>query len=89
MVNVVKAAGEPIEAPEVRAKFRNAIGSIIRTKMVSDPTIPDWLTVPEGKKEAMWEMLSKTFIYHEELRKELSIMLRRCWVKLSADGRVI
>jgi hypothetical protein len=30
--------------------------------MVLDPTIPDWLTVPEGKKEAKWTLLSKTFI---------------------------
>jgi hypothetical protein len=44
------------------AKFGNAIGSIIRIKMVFDPTIPDWLTVPEGKKEAMWALLSKIFI---------------------------
>ena len=62
MVNVVNAAGEPIEPPEVCAKFRNAIGSIIRTKMVLDPTIPDWPIVPEGRKEAMWQMLRQTFI---------------------------
>ena len=30
--------------------------------MVLDPTIPDWLTVPEGTKEAMWQLLSRTFI---------------------------
>jgi hypothetical protein len=30
--------------------------------MVFGPTIPDWLTVPERKKEAMWALLSKTFI---------------------------
>ena len=41
MVNVISAVGEPIEPPEVCAKFRNAIGSIIRTKLVLDPTIPD------------------------------------------------
>jgi len=62
MVNVVSPAGEPIEPLDVCAKFRNAIGSIIRTKMVLDPTIPDWLTVPEGTKEAMWQLLSRTFI---------------------------
>ena len=57
MVNIVSAASEPIEPPEVYAKFRNVIGSIIRTKMVLDPTIPDWPTVLEGRKEAMWQML--------------------------------
>ena len=53
-VNVVSPAGEPIEPLDVCAKFRNAIGSIIRKKMVLNPTIPDWLIVPEGRKEAMW-----------------------------------
>ena len=62
MVNIVSVAGEPIEPPEVCAKFRNAIGSIIRTKMVLDLMIPDWPTVPEGRKEAMWQMLRQTFI---------------------------
>ena len=62
MVNVISAVGEPIEPPEVCSKFRNAIGSIIRTKMVLDPTIPDWPTVPEGRKEAMWQMLRQTLI---------------------------
>ena len=61
-VNVVSPAGEPIEPLDVSAKFQNAIGSIIRTKMVLDPTIPDWPTVPEGRKEAMWQLLSQTFI---------------------------
>ena len=58
VVIVISAVGEPIEPPEVCAKFRNAIGSIIRTKMVLDPTIPDWPTVPEGRKEVMWQLLS-------------------------------
>jgi hypothetical protein len=30
--------------------------------MVLGPMIPDRLTVPEGKKEVMWQLLSKTFI---------------------------
>jgi hypothetical protein len=61
-VNAVSAAGESIEPPKVSTKFQNIIGSIIRTKMVLDPTNLDWLTVPEEKKEAMWHLLSKTFI---------------------------
>ena len=62
MVNAVSPAGEPIEPLDVCAKFRNAIGSIIRTKMVLDPTISDWVIVPKGRKEAMWQLLSRTFI---------------------------
>jgi len=41
MVNAINAADDPIEPPEVCAKFQNAIGAIIRTKMVLDPTIPN------------------------------------------------
>jgi hypothetical protein len=62
IVNAVNLVGEPIEPPKVCAKFRNAISSMIRIKIVLDPTIPDWLTVPEGKKEAMWALLRKIFI---------------------------
>jgi len=55
-------AGEPVEPSEIVAKFRNAIGAIIRTKMVLDPTIANWALVPVGKKEAMWQLLSGTFV---------------------------
>ena len=51
-----------MEPLDVSAKFRNAISSIIRTKMVLDPTIPDWPIVPDGRNEAMWPLLSRTFI---------------------------
>jgi len=51
-----------MEPLDVSAKFRNAIGCIIRTKMVLDPMISDWPTVAEGRKEAMWQLLSRTFI---------------------------
>ena len=51
-----------LPAPKNMFYNKNAISSIIRTKMVLDPTIPDWLTVPEGRKEAMWQLLSRTFI---------------------------
>jgi hypothetical protein len=71
MVNAINAVGEPIEPPEVSAKFRNAIGSIILTKMVLDPMIPDWMKVPKGRKE-VWQPLSQTFILprgtHEQVK---------------------
>ena len=57
-VNAISAAGEPIDPPQIVAKFRNTIGAIIRTKMVLDPTIPSWPLVPEGRKQAMWQLLS-------------------------------
>ena len=30
--------------------------------MVLDPTIANWALVPAGKKEAMWQLLSGTFV---------------------------
>ena len=53
------------------AKFWNAIGAIIRTKMVLDPTIPNWSLVPEGRKEAMWQLLSRTFILPRGTREQV------------------
>ena len=68
--NVVSAAGEPVEPLEIAAKFRNAIGAIIRTKMVLDPTIANWALVPAGKKEAMWQLLSGTFFFAKRNNRE-------------------
>ena len=48
------------------AKFWNAIGAIIRTKMVLDPTIPSWPLV-----EAMWQLLSRTFILPRGTREQV------------------
>ena len=70
-VNVISRAGEPIEPPHIIAKFRNAIDAIIRTKMVLDPTIPSWPLVPEGRKEAMWQLLSRTFILPRGTREQI------------------
>ena len=51
-VNAIYAAEEPIEPPQIVAKFRNAIGAIIRIKMVLDPTIPvgPWFLRGEKKR---------------------------------------
>ena len=54
MVNAISIAGEPIDPPEIVAKFGNAIGAIIRTKVVVYPTIEKWTLLPEGKNETMW-----------------------------------
>jgi hypothetical protein len=64
-------AREPIDPLEIIAKFRNDIGAIIRTKVVSDPTIPKWTQVPEGEKEVMWQLLSKTFILPRGTKDEV------------------
>ena len=39
--------------------------------MVLDPTIPSWPLVPEGRKEAMWQLLSRTFIVPRGTREQV------------------
>ena len=39
--------------------------------MVLDPTIPSWPLVPEGRKEAMWQLLSRTFILPRGTREQV------------------
>ena len=48
-VNAINPAREPIDPPQIVAKFRNAIGAIIRTKVIVDPTI-EMDTSSRGKK---------------------------------------
>jgi hypothetical protein len=69
-VNAISAVGEPIEPPEIVAKFCNAIGAIIRTKVVLDLTIPSSLVLV-GKKEAMWQLLSRTFVLLRGTREKV------------------
>ena len=77
MVNAISAVGEPIDPPEIVAKFHNAIRAIIRTKVFVDPTIPKWTLVPEGKKETMWQLLSKTFIFPRGTRDKVKHYARK------------
>ena len=58
-------------------KFRNAIGAIIRTKVVVDPTIEKWTLVPEGKKETMWQLLSRTFVFPRGTRDKVKHYARQ------------
>jgi hypothetical protein len=53
-VEGMSLAGEPIDPPSVCTKFQNAIGALIRTEYVVDPSIPNWFEVPEGLKSEMW-----------------------------------
>jgi hypothetical protein len=56
-VNAISAAGEPIEPPKIAAKFHNAIGAIIRTKIVLDPTITNWTLVPASNDDRKDEIV--------------------------------
>ena len=61
VVTALSPAGEPMEPPEVRAKFRNAVGALVRDQM--DPTIVHWKLVPVGTKDFLWKELKATFIF--------------------------
>ena len=76
-VNAISAVGEPIDPPEIVAKFHNAIRAIIRTKVFVDPTIPKWTLVPEGRKETMWQLLSRTFILPRGTRDKVKHSLQQ------------
>ena len=58
-VNEVGEAGEPIEPPSVRAKFRNAVGVVARTWL--EPTWPDCRKVLDSRKDFLWGELKKWF----------------------------
>ena len=49
----------------------------IRTKVVVDPMIERWTLVPEGKKETMWQLLSKTFILPRGTRDKVKYYARK------------
>ena len=70
-INAISPAGELIDPPQIVPMFWNAIGAIIRPKMVLDPTIPSWPLVPKGRKEAMWQLLSRTFIVPRGTREQV------------------
>ena len=53
------------------------MGAIIRTKVVVGPTIEKWTLVPEGKKETMWQLLSRTFVFSRETRDKVKHYARK------------
>jgi len=63
--------------PQTVAKFHNAIGAIIRTKVVVDPTIEKWTLVPEGEKETMWQLLSRSFVFPRGTRDKVKHYARK------------
>ena len=63
-VTEVGPKGEPLEPFVVRAKFRNAIGALVRQNM--DITIDTWRNVPAGTKQRVWDEIVKIFIFPPE-----------------------
>ena len=53
MIMEVGLAGEILEPKELRGKFHNVIGALVRDKL--NPAIPNWKEVPENTKNALWD----------------------------------
>ena len=75
VITEVGPAGEILEPKELRGRFRNAIGALVRDKL--NPAIPNWKEVPENIKNALWDrQLKVNFRFpegkHELVKKMLS-----------------
>ena len=53
MITEVGPAREILEPKELRGRFRNAIGALVRDKL--NPAIPNWKEVPKNKKNELWD----------------------------------
>ena len=81
MITEVEPAGEILEPKELRGKFRNAIGALVRDKL--NPATPNWKEVPENTKNALWDrQLKLNFRFPEGTQK----LVKKCY---QDDGRVI
>ena len=81
MITEVGPAGEILEPKELRGRFRNAIGALVRDKL--NPAIPNWKEVPENIKNALWDRQLKVNFRFPEGKHEL---VKKCY---QDDGRVI
>ena len=81
MITEVGSAGEILEPKELRGRFRNAIGALVRDKL--NPAIPNWKEVPEKKKDELWDRQLKLKFRFPEGKHEL---VKKCF---QDDERVI
>ena len=75
VITEVRPAVEILEPKELRGRFRNAIGALVRDKL--NPAIPNWKEVAENTKNALWDrQLKVNFRFpegkHELVKKMLS-----------------
>jgi len=60
-ITEVSLKGEPVQPIQVAAKYRNAIGFLVRDNL--DITIPNWKLVPKKTKKNLWKKLRTRFIF--------------------------
>ena len=58
-----------LEPKELRGRFRNAIGALVRDKL--NPAIPNWKEVPKNKKNELWDRQLKLNFRFPEGKQEL------------------
>jgi len=81
-VREVGPKGQPLEPFEVRAKFRNAIGFLVRDKL--DITISHWDQVPLKMRKDLWKKLKTRFIFARQSR---AIAKQYAWKQLGISFR--
>ena len=81
VITEVRPTGEILEPKELRGRFRNATGALVRDKL--NPAIPNWKEVPKNTKNALWDRQLKLNFRFPEGKHEL---VKKCF---QDDGRVI
>ena len=81
VITEVGPAGEILEPKELRGRFHNAIGALVRDKL--NPAIPNWKEVPKNKKNELWDRQLKLNFRFLEGKQEL---VKKCF---QDHGRVI
>lgn len=71
VIREVGRLGEPLEPKHLRAKWRNAIGALVRDEL--NPAIPTWKEVPADTKKVLWDKLMTNFRFPAETEE----MVRR------------
>ena len=69
VITEVRPAREILEPKELRGRFHNAIGALVRDKL--NLAIPNWKEVPENKKNELWDRQLKLNFRFLEGKHEL------------------
>ena len=81
VITEVGPAREVLEPKELRGRFRNTIGALVRDKL--NPAIPNWKEVPENKKNELCDRHMRVNFRFPEGKHEL---VKKCF---QDDGRGI
>ena len=74
MITKVGPVGEILEPKELRGRFHNVTGALVRDKL--NPAIPNWKEVLEKKKDELWDRQLKLNFRFPEGKHEL---VKKCF----------